>query len=88
MKPKSKKKTAITLQGNLHIRAEAPHKAKKRMENALAHNQLLAAQQAAQYKLELQRLDAAAARHPVPLQGSHVTARGAIQHKVHTLKFA
>ena len=81
--------TAVKLQGNIRIRAEAPAKARKRVDNALLRNQVLAGQQAAQYKLELQRLDAALHTQPAQLQRAHVLmGRGQLQSKHDSLKIA
>ena len=89
MKKKRKATAAVKLQGNIRIRAEAPAKARNRVDNALLRNQVLAGQQAAQYKLELQRLDAALHTQPAALQRAHVLmGRGQLQSKHDGLKIA
>ena len=66
---KKKVKTPATkLIGNLRIRAENPHKAQKRVDNAVIRNQMVAQQRANQYKLELGRLDSAIHHTPAGLQ--------------------
>ena len=62
-----KKPAGIKLQ-NERIRAENPHKAQKRVENALLANRMRQQQAAAQYQLELQRVDAALHRQPEGLK--------------------
>ena len=64
---KTKKSKAVKIQ-NERIRAENPHKAQKRVENALLANRMRQQQAAAQYQLELQRVDAALHRQPEGLK--------------------
>ena len=85
---KKKKAKATTLVGNMRIRAEAASKSRARVDHALLRNKILTQQQANQYKLGLDRLDAAAIGTPTQQRAHVQMGRNELQQKYDDLKLS